>query len=85
MARMGGRPRTAAGGEDNSSLYVQALANGLTILSVFDIEHPEWSLGDIARRTGISKTTAYRMLRTLEWTGFVSATASARRRSPCPT
>lgn len=79
MARMGGRPRTAAGGEDNSSLYVQALANGLTILSVFDIEHPEWSLGDIARRTGISKTTAYRMLRTLEWTGFVTYSPDSER------
>ena len=84
MSRMGGRPRSAASGEENNSLYIQALANGLTILSVFDIEHPEWSLGDIARHTGISKTTAYRMLRTLEWTGFVAYSASSERYSIGP-
>lgn len=74
MARIGGRTRTSAEGgeEDKSDLYVQALARGLTILALFDIEHPEWSLGDISRQTGISKTTAYRMLRTLEWKGFVT-------------
>lgn len=74
MARIGGRPRgfIEGGGEENSSLYVQALARGLTILTMFDVEHPEWSLGDISRYTDISKTTAYRMLRTLEWKGFVT-------------
>lgn len=73
MARIGGRPRASveSGEEENSDLYVQALARGLTILSLFDVEHPEWSLGDISQYTGISKTTAYRMLRTLEWKGFV--------------
>jgi IclR family transcriptional regulator, acetate operon repressor len=35
------------------------------------VEHPEWGLNDICVRTGVSKTTAYRMLRTLEWKGFV--------------
>jgi DNA-binding IclR family transcriptional regulator len=74
MARIGGRPRacTEGGPEENSNLYVQALARGLTILTMFDVEHPEWSLGDISKHTGISKTTAYRMLRTLEQKGFVT-------------
>jgi DNA-binding IclR family transcriptional regulator len=73
MARAGGRPRASRGGkpEEESELYVQALARGLTILAVFDVEHPEWGLNDICQRTGVSKTTAYRMLRTLEWKGFV--------------
>jgi DNA-binding IclR family transcriptional regulator len=57
--------------EEESELYVQALARGLTILALFDVEHPEWNLNDICARTGISKTTAYRMLRTLEWKEFV--------------
>jgi hypothetical protein len=57
--------------EQESELYVQALARGLAILALFDVEHPEWNLNDICERTGISKTTAYRMLRTLEWTDFV--------------
>lgn len=72
MARAGGRPRASLGGrsEEESELYVQALARGLTILALFDVEHPEWNLNDICARTGISKTTAYRMLRTLEWKEF---------------
>ncbi len=73
MVRAGGRQRAAAGehSEEENELFVQALARGLTILALFDVEHPEWSLTDICLRTGISKTTAYRMLRTLEWKGFV--------------
>lgn len=73
MARIGGRPRMnlEGGSEENSGLYVQALSRGLSILALFDVEHPEWSLGQICRETGLSKTTAYRMLRTMEYKGFV--------------
>jgi DNA-binding IclR family transcriptional regulator len=73
MVRSGGRPRSPVedqSGEEND-LFVQALARGLTILGLFDIEHPRWSLSEICSRTGISKTTAYRMLRTLEWKDYV--------------
>ena len=74
MARIGGRPRSSieGGTEETSDLFVQALARGLTILTLFDVEHSEWGLDDISRKTGISKTTAYRMLRTLEWKGFLT-------------
>jgi IclR family pca regulon transcriptional regulator len=74
MTRIGGRTRTSieSGGIEDSAVYVQSLARGLTILALFDIEHNEWSLSDIARQTGISKTATYRMLRTLEWKGFVA-------------
>ncbi len=73
MARSGGRPRSPVHDQsgEESDLFVQALARGLTILALFDIEHPQWSLSEICARTGISKTTAYRMLRTLEWKDFV--------------
>ncbi len=81
MARVGGRPRSST--EDPSGveneLYVQALARGLTIVALFDVEHPLWSLGEICEATGISKTTAYRMLRTLEWKGFVVFDAETER------
>jgi DNA-binding IclR family transcriptional regulator len=81
MARAGGRPRASLGdrSEEENELYVQALARGLTILALFDVEHPEWSLNDICLRTGVSKTTAYRMLRTLEWKGFVVFDAETER------
>jgi DNA-binding IclR family transcriptional regulator len=73
MARSGGRPRSPVEDQsgEESDLFVQALARGLTILGLFDIEHPDWSLSEICSRTGLSKTTAYRMLRTLEWKDYV--------------
>ncbi len=73
MVRSGGRPRSPVSDQtgEESDLFVRALARGLTILALFDIEHPDWSLSDICARTGISKTTAYRMLRTMEWKDFV--------------
>lgn len=68
MARVGGRQRAATAGEldEESDLYVRALARGLSILALFDIEHPDWGLNEICAQTKISKTTAYRMLRTME-------------------
>jgi DNA-binding IclR family transcriptional regulator len=73
MARTGGRLRSSVEGhpEEENDLFVRALARGLTILALFDVEHSEWSLHEICARTGLSKTTAYRMLRTLEWKDFV--------------
>lgn len=81
MARAGGRPRSSIEGrsEEDSDLFVRALARGLTILALFDVEQPEWSLNEICARTGISKTTAYRMLRTLEWKDFVVFDADTER------
>lgn len=81
MSRVGGRQRAfvEGGTEETSDLYVQALARGLAILSLFDVEHPEWSLEEVVRTTGISRTTAYRSLRTLEWKGYVAFDLSSQR------
>nr|WP_320132484.1 IclR family transcriptional regulator [uncultured Holophaga sp.] len=74
MARIGGRTRNSLEGapEDNGDIFVQALGRGLSMLSLFDVEHPEWGLDELSRATGTSKTTAYRMLRTLELKGFLA-------------
>lgn len=81
MTRSGGRPRSSVEGhsEEENDLFVRALARGLTILALFDVEHPEWSLHEICARTSLSKTTAYRMLRTLEWKDFVAFDADTER------
>ena len=73
MARTGGRKRSSGSGqvEEESDLFVRALARGLSILALFDVEHSEWGLAEVCDRTGMSKTTAYRMLRTLEASGFL--------------
>jgi IclR family KDG regulon transcriptional repressor len=74
MARAGGRRRSSAEGrgEEENDFYVRALARGLTILALFDIEHPDWGLNEICDRSGISKTTVYRMLRTLQAKEFLA-------------
>ncbi|OFW65034.1 MAG: hypothetical protein A2Y74_01705 [Actinobacteria bacterium RBG_13_63_9] len=65
--------------DEESGSFVRALARGLSILVLFDIEHPEWSLHDICARTGMSKTTAYRMVRTLETTEFLAYDGKTER------
>lgn len=81
MARAGGRQRSSDSGrsDEESGFFVRALARGLSILALFDVEHPEWGLNEICERTGISKTTAYRMLRTLEAKDFLLYDAKSER------
>ena len=81
MARAGGRQREGQLGEESDS-FVRALARGLSVLALFDIEHPEWGLSDICARTGMSKTTAYRMVRTLETMEFVAYDRADRALPP---
>jgi len=67
-------PRTAAKKESNAkpanggdgAFVVRALAKGLSILGLFDAENREWTLDEIAARTGLPRMTAYRMIRTME-------------------
>ena len=41
------------------------LEKGIRILNCFDVEHPEWSLADLAARAGVARPTAYRLVKTL--------------------
>ena len=50
---------------------MRALARGLSILSLFDVDHREWTIDEIAARTGLLRMTAYRMVRTLEAAEFL--------------
>jgi len=56
---------------ESDPLTVRALARGLSILSLFDIDHREWTIDEIAARTGLLRMTAYRMVRTLESADFI--------------
>jgi DNA-binding IclR family transcriptional regulator len=71
MASATTRAPGGAGGREQRTpeqdpLSVRALARGLSILSLYDVDHREWSIDDIAARTGLLRMTAYRMVRTLE-------------------
>ena len=50
---------------------MRALARGLSILSLYDVDHREWTIDEIAARTGLLRMTAYRMVRTLEAAEFL--------------
>jgi DNA-binding IclR family transcriptional regulator len=54
-------------GKDGSGSSVSlTLKKGLSILSLFDSDHPEWTFTQIWRNAGISRPTAFRLVRTLE-------------------
>ncbi len=57
--------------EDKHPLSIRAVERALTILSCFRLNRPEMSLGDIAKAAGLSKSTAFRLLVTMEGQGFV--------------
>jgi DNA-binding IclR family transcriptional regulator len=62
----GGASTRSERGIDPNALSVRALARGLSILSLFDVDHREWTIDEIAAKTGLLRMTAYRMVRTLE-------------------
>jgi IclR family transcriptional regulator, KDG regulon repressor len=51
---------------------VDAAAKALELLSVFSYREPRLSLADLATRTGIPRATAFRLLSTLEQSGFLA-------------
>jgi DNA-binding IclR family transcriptional regulator len=53
-------------------LSVRALSRGLSILSLFDVHHREWTIDEMAQKTGLLRMTTYRMVRTLESARFLA-------------
>jgi DNA-binding IclR family transcriptional regulator len=51
---------------------VDAAAKALELLSVFSFREPRLTLADLANRTGIPRATAFRLLSTLEQSGFLA-------------
>ena len=71
-SRTRGRPRrvaevTAPGDLDPGDPFVvRAFWKGLQLLGLFDADHPEWTIMEVAAATGIPRATAYRLARTME-------------------
>jgi IclR family pca regulon transcriptional regulator len=61
---------------------VEALARGLAVLSTFNLATAELSLAQIVASTGLSKSTAFRILRTLEEAGYLTRNAETLRYRP---
>jgi DNA-binding IclR family transcriptional regulator len=65
-----------AGGAESGTPSALTLKKGLSILGLFDSDHPEWTFSDIWRRAGLSRPTAFRLVKTLEEAKFLSFDAS---------
>jgi DNA-binding IclR family transcriptional regulator len=59
-------------GSEPARSVVQSLDRALSLLDLVSFSDHELSLGEIAARSGLAKSTAHRLLRTLELRGFVA-------------
>ena len=64
--------KRAPSGFSAARYKVDAAAKALELLSVFSFREPRLSLADLATRTGIPRATAFRLLSTLEQSGFLA-------------
>lgn len=56
---------------ESDPFSVRALTRGLSILGLFDVDHREWTIDEMAEQTGLLRMTVYRMVRTLESMAFL--------------
>jgi IclR family pca regulon transcriptional regulator len=56
--------------EETGGEFVRALAKGLAVIESFDARAPAMTLSDVAKRTGLSRGTARRLLHTLVELGY---------------
>jgi DNA-binding IclR family transcriptional regulator len=61
-----------AGGDGPGSPLALTLKKGLSILSLFDSDHREWTFAEIWRKAGLSRPTAFRLVKTLEEAKYLS-------------
>src|SRR5256885_4343673 len=59
-------------GSESGRNVVQSLDRALSLLDLISFSDHELTLGEIAGRSGLAKSTAHRLLRTLELRGFVA-------------
>ena len=57
--------------EGRAPHFVQSLERGLAVIRAFDEQHPELTLSDVARSTGLTRAAARRFLLTLCDLGYV--------------
>jgi DNA-binding IclR family transcriptional regulator len=58
---------------------IASLRKAVTLLDVFTLEVPEWSLGELSAKAGMPKPTAHHILATLVDAGWVVQDAKTRR------
>jgi IclR family pca regulon transcriptional regulator len=58
---------------DRAEYFVQSVERALAVIKTFSAEHPELTLSDIARRTGMTRAAARRFVLTLTDLGYLGA------------
>ena len=51
--------------------FITSLARGLSVLGSFDLAHPKLGISELAERTGLSKSTIFRLVYTLQELGYI--------------
>jgi IclR family pca regulon transcriptional regulator len=64
------KPESTSRLKEGSSDFVRALAKGLAVIEAFDARAPSMTLSDVAKKTGLSRGTARRLLLTLVDLGY---------------
>lgn len=62
---------TRANGESDSRYIVPALSRGLALLEAFSAERPSLTLSELSKAVGLSRSSTYRLVYTLEDMGFL--------------
>jgi IclR family transcriptional regulator, KDG regulon repressor len=70
--------------QDGGSL-VKAVQRALRIVGLFDADHPEWTPSELGRRSGLRRTTAFRLMKTLESEGLIALNEDTGKYSLGPT
>lgn len=73
------RSKRETGTSGGDSLIVRSLLRGMAILSLFDADHREWTIDEMAERTGLQRMTVYRMARTLESVAYLGRDPATNR------
>jgi IclR family transcriptional regulator, pca regulon regulatory protein len=68
-----GAPAGGNGSGGSPTEFVQAFGRGLAVVAAFDAENPRMTLSDAARRAGVTRAAARRLLHTLVQLGYVRA------------
>jgi DNA-binding IclR family transcriptional regulator len=74
-ARTVDRPERGERGERGERAPTQTVDRALTVLGFFSATEPELSSAEIGARLGLHQTTAYRLLTTMEQSGYVERDA----------
>ena len=59
--------------------FTTALSRGLSILEAFDEANPKLGLADLAKKTGLSKSTVFRLVHTLRSLGYIIPVADENK------